>query len=320
MVTITLCAYRPDQHEEAVYRLWQDSLGVQWPVPREVFRRITLSSGVYQPGDHTVAVVADSVVGFVATQTRHIPGVPAPTGALLLVLVAASYRRQSVGRRLVAQALTGLKERGVQEVQLGGGGRSYFWCGVPTTLPEAWAFFSACGWEERERSVDLIQPLGRYVTPAWVTERLRPGHITVGTARPAEAQTVLAFEEEHFPHWLYAFVQVAAEAAWDDLVVARAPDGAIVGTSLVLAPGSSWWPGAVWDAPLGGSTGAVGPLGVREDQRKQGIGLALAAFVTEALQQRGARTSYVGWTWLTDWYGRLGYRVWTEYVMAWHLL
>lgn len=320
MVVITLYAYRPDQHEQAVYGLWQESLSAQWSLPREIFGRITLGSGVYQPGDHIVAVVGDKVVGFVATQTRHIPGAPVPVGALLLVLVAASYRRQSVGRRLMAQALTGMKERGVQEVQLGGGGRSYFWCGVPTTLPEAWAFFSACGWEERERSVDLIQHLGRYATPAWVTERLRPGHITIGTARPAEAQKVLAFEETHFPKWLHTYVHVVAREAWDDLVVAREGDDAIVGTSLVLAPGSSWWPGEVWDDCLGGATGAVGPLGVREDRREQGIGLGVAAFVTEALQQRGARTSYVGWTWLRDWYGRLGYRVWNEYVMTWQPL
>jgi len=86
--------------------------------------------------------------------------------------------------------------------------------------------------------------------------------------------------------------------------------------SLVMAPHSSWWPGEVWDTLLGASTGGVGPLGVREDQREQGIGLALAAHVTEALQQRRVQTSYVGWTWLAEWYGHLGYCVWNECVMA----
>jgi len=54
-----------------------------------------------------------------------------------------------------------------------------------------------------------------------------------------------------------------------------------------------------------------------EAVREKGIGLALAARVTELLQQRGLGMSYVGWTWLVDWYGRLGYRVWREYVMSW---
>lgn len=56
---------------------------------------------------------------------------------------------------------------------------------------------------------------------------------------------------------------------------------------------------------------------MREDRQGNGIGLALAARVTERLQSRGIATSYVGYTWLVDWYGRLGYRVWQEYRMSW---
>lgn len=275
---------------------------------------------MYQPGDHTVALADETVVGFVATQTREIPGAAVPVGALLAVLVAAPHRRHGVGRRLVDHALAGLKAQGVEEVQLGGGGRSYFWCGVPTTLPAAWAFFSACGWRERERSVDLVQELGQYTTPAWVTERIRQRHSTIGAATPAEAQSVLAFEEQHFPKWLHTYAHVVDQCAWDDLIVARDATGAIVGTTLVMEPCSSWWPGEVWNALLGESTGGIGPLGVRENQRDQGIGLALAAYVTDVLQQRQVQTSYVGWTWLVEWYGRLGYHVWHEYVMAWQQL
>lgn len=319
-MAITLHPYQPEQHEEAVYTLWQDSLGAQWPLSRAVFRRITLASGAYQPGDHTVALANETVVGFVATQTREIASATVPVGALLVVLVAAPHRRRGVGRRLVDPALAGLKARGVQEVQLGGGGRSYFWCGVPTTLPAAWAFFSACGWRERERSVDLVQELVQYTTPTWVTERIRQRHIMIGTATPAEARSVLAFEEQHFPKWLHAFAHVVAQGAWEDLIVARDTAGAIVGTTLIRAPGSSWWPGDVWDALLGEATGSIGPLGVREDRREQGIGLALAAYVTDVLQQRHVQTSYVGWTWLVEWYGHLGYHVWHEYIMAWQQL
>jgi len=315
-VAMTLRPYHPEQHEDAVYALWQAGLGAQWPLTRAVFRRITLDSGVYRPGDHTVALADDAVVGFVATQTRWIPGAAVPVGALLAVVVAAPHQRRGVGRALVGHALTGLKERGVREAQLGGGGRSYFWCGVPTTLPAAWAFFNACGWRERERSVDLVQALGRYTTPAWVAERVRKRHIMMTPPSPSEPGSVLAFEEQHFPKWLHTYAEVVARGAWDDLIVARDAAGAIVGTTLVMAPHSSWWPGEVWDTLLGASTGGVGPLGVREDQREQGIGLALAAHVTEALQQRRVQTSYVGWTWLAEWYGHLGYCVWNECVMA----
>jgi hypothetical protein len=38
--------------------------------------------------------------------------------------------------------------------------------------------------------------------------------------------------------------------------------------------------------------------------------------LTFYLRARNAKTSYLGWTWLVDWYGQLGYRVWREYKMA----
>jgi len=71
---------------------------------------------------------------------------------------------------------------------------------------------------------------------------------------------------------------------------------------------------------LGQNVGELGPLGVLEAVRENGIGLALAARVTELLRERGASVRYVGWTWLVDWYGRLGYQVWREYVMSWKRL
>lgn len=54
-----------------------------------------------------------------------------------------------------------------------------------------------------------------------------------------------------------------------------------------------------------------------EAWRGRGVGLALAALVTECLREEGVARSYVGWTWLVDWYGRLGYRVWRTYAMSW---
>lgn len=63
--------------------------------------------------------------------------------------------------------------------------------------------------------------------------------------------------------------------------------------------------------------GGFGVLGVGEPFRDRGIGLALAAQATQLLKERGVRMSYLSWTWLVDWYGQLGYRVWREYMLGW---
>ena len=35
----------------------------------------------------------------------------------------------------------------------------------------------------------------------------------------------------------------------------------------------------------------------------------------EILRERGCRTAFLGWTWLVEWYGKLGCQVWQEYIM-----
>lgn len=91
-------------------------------------------------------------------------------------------------------------------------------------------------------------------------------------------------------------------------------DGTLVGTNFLTSPrdkdfGSS----SVWQKILGRDTSAYGCLGVREDFRGCYIGYALAVRADDILRARGARTNYLAWVFSSEWYGRLGYRVWREY-------
>jgi predicted N-acetyltransferase YhbS len=317
MPAMTIGTY-DESAEPQVYALWQASLGDRWPLSRRAFHHITLESGAYQPGDHLIAQGGDAIVGFVGTQTRTFPNARAPRAAVIAIMVEPSQQRRGVGRALLEAALASLEQKGVTEVQLGGGGISYFWAGVPANLPEAWSFFQACGWPRVETSFDLVRELRGYSTPPDIHERVRQQQITLQTATPADVPAVLAFEERHFPNWLHAFERVVAYDEAGDILLARDARQAIVGTTLVLAAESrSWRDRFVWGELLGEKIGGVGPLGVAEEMRSKGIGLALAARVTELLQERGVETSYVGWTWLVDWYGRLGYRIWQEHTMSW---
>ncbi len=305
--------YEPQHDTLQVYNLWQQTLGRLWPLPYETFHAVTVTNPAYRQGDHLVACSGEEIIGFIAAQARQCAS--SPQGNLLLMLVAPAYQRQGIGRMLHDQALGILKQRGVAEIQLGGGSH-YFWQGVPTNVPGAWSFFQACGWSEVERSFDLVRALAGYSTPAGVYERLRPG-ITIAQATPAEVQAVLEFEGQHFPQWLPHYQRVMEYAGYTDVVVARDITRGIAGTSFVLDPRASWWQHDIrWLQLLGENTGGVGPLGVAEYMREQGIGLALAARVTELLCERGLEKSYVGWTWLIDWYGKLGYQLWQEYIMS----
>jgi GNAT superfamily N-acetyltransferase len=160
---------------------------------------------MYQPGDHVVATLDDErVIGFAATQMRTLPSRPA-TGELMALLVDPAYQRRGIGHRLLTHALASLKRRDASKVQLGAGGISYFWPGVPVNLPDAWAFFTTCGWPYVEPSFDLVRRLDDYTTPPEVYKRLRLPHIAITTADASDVPDVLAFERRHFPGWLHYY-------------------------------------------------------------------------------------------------------------------
>ena len=317
----TIRPYQPVQDEHAVFDLWERTLAPLWPLSREAFQHKTLTRRCYQPGDHLVAEVGEKIVGFVATQLPQIAGV-APRGEIMLIMVHPDYRRQGIGKRLLTQALDLLKQRGAVEVQLGAGGMAYFWPGVPTNLPDAWKFFEACGWTNLESSFDLVMPLNGYQTPAEVYGRIRLPNVTLTTAKPDQIPAILQFEAHYFPKWLPYFQKVADNGDYVDIVLAHNAENQILGTAEVLDGRieGQQHDFCVWQSLLGENIGGIGVLGVAEEQQGNGIGLALAARVTEILQERGLTTSFIGYTWLVDWYGKLGYRLWREYNMSWRKL
>ena len=73
----------------------------------------------------------------------------------------------------------------------------------------------------------------------------------------------------------------------------------------------------LWTRLLGDDCGGLGAVGVAAGVRGQGIGTALVARGSDVLRERGVGNSCIGWTWLVDFYGRLGYRPWRSYAMSW---
>jgi len=308
--------YEPQRDALRVYTLWQHALGQLWPLPYKTFHSVTVDHPAYRQGDHFVAVSGEEIVGWVATQVS--PRKPSSEGSIVALLVAPAFQSRGVGRMLHDHALSSLKQRGLAKIQLGGGFH-YFWQGVPLNLPQAWAFFHACGWREGEHSFDLVRDLAGYVTPPGVYERLRPT-ITITQATPVDATAILSFEEQHFPRWFPYYQRVLHHQGYADVVVAKEVNQGVVGTSLILDPHAPGWHDDIrWLSLLGKNTGGAGALGVAESMREQGIGLALAARATELVHERGLERSYLGWTWLVNWYGKLGYQIWQEYVMSWRM-
>jgi GNAT superfamily N-acetyltransferase len=281
-------AFDPTRDRAALERLWAATLEPIWPL-----------------GDHALDVIRD---GLVAERRGELTGVIAIDGdSIPLLVVAPGAQRAGVGTTLHKAALELLRERGAEQASVGSGGEDYLWPGVPANLPAATAFFEAQGWAWDHVAVDLVRDLRRYVDPIGaVADAVRRG-LSLTVAREADVAEALAFEEAHFPEWLRFFRSGGAS-----ILVARDRHGTILGSLLFRGPGpvSRFW------RLLGADSAAIACVGVAPSAQGMGVGSALVARASELLRDAGARLCIIDWVVRVDFYRRVGYEPWREYLMA----
>src|SRR5438132_5500620 len=219
---------------DTAYELWRRTLGDLWSLSLEAFRHKIGGHPEHEAAMHFVACEGEKVVGFVATQIPVGLGGGERAG-LMCLLVSPDWQRKGIGRELVEHALAALKGRGVSEVQLGAGGLSYFWPGVPANLPDALGFFRACGWPETHSMFDLVADISTYRTPPEVYERKRRPDVEIMIASAGDIRTVLDFESRHFPRWLPHYRKLVEHGAFSDVVIARDRNtGRVLGVSSAI--------------------------------------------------------------------------------------
>ena len=75
-------------------------------------------------------------------------------------------------------------------------------------------------------------------------------------------------------------------------------------------------PPILWSRLLGGGAAEIGAVGVAESRRNLGVGTALVARACQILRDRGVETAVLRWLYRVDFYRRIGFRVWKQYVMS----
>jgi beta-N-acetylhexosaminidase len=316
MAALTIHPYHWPDHEAAAHRLWMGTLGAHWPLTRTTFHQATVEQGPPDSFQHFVATQNRRIAGFILAQVS-----PDHTGSLhggiLALAVAEESQHQGIGSALLNHTVTHLRSLGVMQLYLGCGGQTYFWPGVPENLPQAVAFFRQHGWHFPEILYDMVGDLRQFAfNPAWL-DRIHKQGFSITTPTAAETEPLLAFERTHFPDWTGAFVREINARRLHNLLIAVDQAGQLVGSATLFCEADEIYKnGLVWRAVLGQNLGGFGVLGVAETMRNQGIGLALAAEATRHLQARDVHCSFVGWTYLEEFYGRLGYRIWRRYHMS----
>lgn len=310
--TMEISTYEPKSERLkplAVFDLWKRTIGKDWITSFDLFhQKIFSPESAHVVSKYAAICENGQMLGFISY--KYNIDTEKPRGQIALILVDQVIRRKGWGTKLVQHALSDMKQVGVYDVQLGAGAGSYLWPGVPDNLPGAQKFFTSLGWKFTEESIDMIGNLRDYKTPAYVYERLDQS-ITIRHPDVSMKEKLLAFERKHFPNWYHYFLKLIESEDWDHILIAIDQNNEILGSTLVSISEFLWQD--MFDGPVG----MIGSLGVCKESRAKGIGLALAAKATEQLKEMGARYSFLGWTYLADWYRKLGYNVWRNYKMSW---
>jgi GNAT superfamily N-acetyltransferase len=305
--------YDADRDEAATFDLWQKTVGQEWPVAPSRFRQILAGP----ESQHFVVREEEQVIGFCATlkSIRESQRV----GHLAALLVAPHRQGRGIGTALHNSALK--QFRGLSSVQLGSISPR-FWCGVPGNLPSAARFFRARGWSFSETAYDLVQDLHHYITPPYIYQRMERERVSFEVASSQSIGDILAFETREFPNWLAYYKRYASIGDYQDLLVARDnSSGHIVGTLVMYSSQShASRTDVIWQTMLGADSGAIGAVGVAASARGRGIGIALVARASDLLKERGVRNCYIDWVVLTDFYAKLGYTKWRDYLISWRTL
>lgn len=293
--------------EKNVFKLWVSTLENKWPIDQRIFVSIINSSKNIK---NIILENDKKVLGFVSLEISKKDN----KGSIKLLLIDKKYQRKGLGKLLMEFSFEYFKNNGVKNVYLGSGGSSYFWPGIPDNLPNAVSFFKSFDFDYYEKSFDMLGNPKKKFGSSKIRESKE---IKIDMAKPKDQKDILKFEKHNLPDWYVYFESFIKRKKFDNILVAKDSLGKIVATVFVFGPykkeiGSSF----KWYKILGKKMGGFGVLGVGKDMREKGIGMAMAKKATEILEKRGVENSYLGWTWLVDWYGKLGYKVWRSYQMA----
>ena len=293
MAAFDLRELDPVGDRRSLEQLWAAALAPAWPLLPD-------SLDLVRAG--LIAETGDLVTGAAAFDEA---------GSVLLLLVDPKHQRRGVGTALLDAVVGRLRAGGVRQVSLGSGGSEYIWPGVPSDLPAAVRFFEARGWTWDHAVTDLVCDLRRYAPPPGICERISASGVSVDVADERDWTDVLSFEQRWFPQWVRWFRQ-----STESILLARDKQDEVVGSLLFAGPGrcSIFWP------MLGDDMATIGCVGVAEPARDAGIGSALVVRASALLRDAGARMCHIGWAWQPDFYERLGYRRWRDYLVARRLL
>jgi GNAT superfamily N-acetyltransferase len=300
-------------HVDSAVAIWNRACSPDLAISARFMRFNTgLPSGARQAG--RLAAVAGEPVGFVlASRLTDDPTVAASDqGWLDAIAVDPTHQRAGVGSALLAWAEGWLADEGCRRLSLGGSLRP-FTPGLPVTLGSE-PFFRRHGFQAGDdaTSWDVAANLAGYAAPAWLPQVdavVRPGRVG------DEAALLTCLRREFPGRWRYdcqEFLRSGGRISdYMLLWTERGVDGFCMLTFAdSVLPLERFYP-----YRLPRPWGQLGTVGVSEECRGRGYGLAVVDAGLRRLHANGVNGCVIDWTAIVDFYGKFGFRPYREYRM-----
>ncbi|MFN8499900.1 MAG: GNAT family N-acetyltransferase [Anaerolineae bacterium] len=298
--------------------LWNRIFGPQFPIDEAVWTYCTWGAPGFESGDAVVVWDGAAPAAFAVAKPwrlRPIGHVDSSVGFISALGVDPVYGGRDLGAALLDWAEGWLRQHHAQTVVLGHDLQPFF-CGVPQAF-NARGFFERFGYTYGHTVYDVTRDLAGYQRhpSALQTEKRLGNRLELRPARRGDVKDLLDFLAETFPgRWRFELTTYFDRGGpASDVMIARL-DGRVEGFAHLHSPGTPFLAyGLNWRNAVTPPAGGLGPIGVSERVRGEGLGLALLDAGLDVLAQRGTRGCVIDWTTLLDFYGKVGFQPWRAY-------
>lgn len=244
----------------------------------------------------------DTCTLFIHRENENIIGLCAvQDDCIRLLCVLPEYRRKGIATALLRECEAFIKQSGYKAAILGGF-ESQLFIGAVTEKGE-WdehdnSFFRKRGYSAQNGCIEMKLALSEYI-PEHFFDMTKRDDITFDfySGDKSELYKAVASVDDE---WVQYFV-------YDNPVLVARKDGKVASFAILGYDDENIL------CEAGKRIGSVGCVGTVPEMRKQGIGLALVARGTEILKEHGCDVSFIHFTYLEDWYGKLGYKTFLWY-------